>query len=262
MSVAFLGGTIMNTDRMYHINLCKADILDAKYAIVPGDPDRVEKIAAFLENPRQLTHKREYNSYIGSLCGQNIIVTSTGIGGPSAAIAIEELAMLGVENFIRVGTCGGMQQSVIPGDIIIGNASIRMDGTSREYLPIEYPAVSNFELTCALRDAAKAMSLPYHVGVVQSKDSFYGQHSPDRMPISDDLKAKWKAWIAAGCLASEMESSTLYTVAATLGLRAASVFCCVWNQERHNAGLIDHEVHNTESAIKVAIDAIKLLIMN
>ncbi len=251
----------MNTDKMYHINLDKADISGAKYAIVPGDPDRVEKIAAFLDNPRKLAQKREYNSYIGSLCGQNIIVTSTGIGGPSAAIAVEELAMLGVENFIRVGTCGGMQRSVMPGDIIIGNASIRMDGTSLEYLPIEYPAVSNFDLTCALRDAAKNMQLPYHVGVVQSKDSFYGQHSPDRMPVSAELKAKWQAWIAAGCLASEMESSTLYTVASSLGLRASSVFCCIWNQERINAGLIDPEAKNTETAIKVAIEAIKLLIL-
>ncbi len=251
----------MNIEKMYHIDLCKDDVVAAKYAILPGDPDRVEKIAAFLDNPRQIGKKREYNSYIGSLCGQNIVVTSTGIGGPSTAIAVEELAMLGITNFIRIGTCGGMQQNVIPGDIIIGNASIRMDGTSKEYLPIEFPAVSDFELTAALRDAAKAMGENYHVGVVQSKDSFYGQHSPERMPISTELKSRWQAWIAAGTLASEMESATLYTVAQTLGLKAAAVFCCVWNQERRNAGLIDPDVHDTEKAINVAIEAIKLLII-
>ncbi len=250
----------MNTERMYHIDLNEAEIEGAKFAIVPGDPDRVEKIAALLDNPRQLRQKREYNSYIGSLCGRNILVTSTGIGGPSAAIAVEELAMLGVKNFIRVGTCGGMQQSVLPGDVIIGNASIRMDGTSKEYLPIEFPAVSDFDLTLALRDSAKELGVKYHVGVVQCKDSFYGQHSPDRMPVSYELNNKWQAWIKGGALASEMESATLYTVAQTLGLHASSVFTCVWNQERRNAGLIDDDVHDTETAIKVAINAIKMLI--
>ncbi len=250
----------MTSDRMYHIDLCKEDIGDSKYAIIPGDPDRVEKIAAFLDNPRHLCQKREYNSYIGSLNGQNIIVTSTGIGGPSAAIAVEELAMLGVKNFIRVGTCGGMQQSVLPGDIIIGNAAIRMSGTSMEYLPIEFPAVSDFELTTALRDAAKALNLKHHVGVVHCKDSFYGQHSPQRMPVSYELESKWKAWIAGGALASEMESATLYAVAHTLGVKASAVFTCVWNQERRNVGIIDEEAHDTESSIRVAIEALRLII--
>ncbi len=250
----------MNSEKMYHINLNKEDICGARYAIIPGDPDRVKKIAAFLDNPRFVCQKREYTSYIGSINGENVIVTSTGIGGPSAAIAVEELAMLGVDNFIRVGTCGGMQQSVLPGDIVIGNAAIRMSGTALEYLPIEFPAVSNFDLTTALRDAAKSLSLRYHVGVVHCKDSFYGQHSPQRMPVSDELESKWKAWIAGGALASEMESATLYAVANTLGLKASSVFSCVWNQERRNAGIVDDDVHDTEYAIKVAIEALKLLI--
>ncbi len=249
----------LDSERMYHIDLTKQDIEGAKFAIVPGDPDRVEKIARYLDNPRHLRQKREYNSYIGTLSGQTILVTSTGIGGPSAAIAIEELAMLGVENFIRVGTCGGMQQSVVPGDLVIANASIRMDGTSKEYLPIEFPAVSNFELTSALMSAAKELEYRYHIGVVHCKDSFYGQHSPDRMPMSTELLNRWDTWIAGGALASEMETSTLYTVAQTLRLRASTVLCCIWNQQRRDAGIDDPDILNTEKAIEVAIEAIKSL---
>ncbi len=248
----------LNSDRMYHIDLCREDIEGALYAIVPGDPGRVDLIAKHLDNPRQIRQKREYNTYIGSLLGNNILVTSTGIGGPSAAIAVEELAMLGVKNFIRVGTCGGMQHSVIPGDLVIANASIRMDGTSKEYLPIEFPAVSDFELTTAMVSAAKKLDHNYHVGVVHCKDSFYGQHSPTRMPIGQELLEKWNAWIAGGALASEMESATLYTVAQTLNLRATTVLSCVWNQQRRDAGIADPDVHDTEKAIETAIEAIKL----
>ncbi len=250
----------LNTDRMYHIDLCADDIGGAKYAVVPGDPDRVESIAKYLDNPKKLRQKREYNTYIGSLFGNNILVTSTGIGGPSAAIAIEELVMLGVENFIRVGTCGGMQQHVIPGDLIIANASIRMDGTSREYLPIEFPAVSDFKLTSALVKACEDGVTPHHIGVVQCKDSFYGQHSPGRMPVSSDLLNLWDAWIKGGALASEMESSTLYTVAHSLGVKASCILSCVWNQQRRDNGITDPDVHDTDRAIKTAIDAIKILL--
>ncbi len=252
----------LNSERMYHIDLTAEDVMGAKYAIIPGDPDRVKSIAKYLDNPKKLRQKREYNTYIGSLFGNNILVTSTGIGGPSAAIAVEELAMLGVENFIRVGTSGGMQQSVIPGDLVIANASIRMDGTSREYLPIEFPAVSDFELTSALVEASKESGNRYHVGVVQCKDSFYGQHSPSRMPISSELLEKWDAWIKGGALASEMESATLYTVASSLGVRASCILVCVWNQQRRDAGITDPDVHDTDKAIKTAIEAIRILLKN
>ena len=246
--------------KLYHINLSKSDIQGAKYAILPGDPDRVPKIAAFFDNPQKISQKREYNSYIGELNGEKVLCVSTGIGGPSAAICIEELYQLGVTNFIRVGTSGGMQMNVKAGDIIVVNGAIRMEGTSREYLPIEFPAVPDLDITCALRDAAKKLGFDYHVGVVQCKDSFYGQHAPHRMPVSYELENKWQAWIKGGCLASEMESAALFTVCASLGAKAGAVMLCVWNQERAKAGFDKDEVHDTEKAIKTAIEAIKILI--
>lgn len=247
-------------EKLYHINLSKSDIQGAKYAILPGDPDRVPKIAAFFDNPQKIGQKREYNSYLGDINGEKVLCVSTGIGGPSAAICIEELYQLGVTNFIRVGTSGGMQMKVKAGDIIVVNGAIRMEGTSKEYLPIEFPAVPDLDITCALRDAAKKLGYEYHVGVVQCKDSFYGQHAPHRMPVSYELENKWQAWIRGGCLASEMESAALFTVCASLGAKAGAVMLCVWNQERAKAGLDRDEEHDTEKAIKTAIEAIKILI--
>lgn len=248
------------SEKMYHINLDKDDIKGAKYAILPGDPDRVPKIAAFFDNPRKIGQKREYTSYLGQLNGQNVLCVSTGIGGPSASICIEELYQLGVTNFIRVGTCGGMQLEVKAGDTIVVTGAIRMEGTSKEYLPIEFPAVPNLDITCALRDAAKKLDYSYHTGVVQCKDSFYGQHAPERMPVSYELENKWQAWIKGGCLASEMESAALFTVCASLGAKAGAVMLCVWNQERAKAGLDKDEQHDTEKAIKIAVEAVKMLI--
>lgn len=247
-------------NKLYHINLSKNDIQGAKYAILPGDPDRVPKIAQYFENPQKIGQKREYTSYIGELNGEKVLCVSTGIGGPSASICIEELVQLGVTNFIRVGTCGGMQINVKAGDVIIVNGAIRMEGTSKEYLPIEFPAVPDLDTTCALRDAAKKLGFDYHVGVVQCKDSFYGQHAPQRMPVSYELENKWEAWIRGGCLASEMESAALFTVCATLGVKAGALMLCVWNQERAKAGLDKDEEHDTDKPIKVAVEALKQII--
>lgn len=247
-------------EKLYHINLDKDDIQGAKYAILPGDPDRVPLIAALLDNAVKLGQKREYTSYLGTLNGQKVVVCSTGIGGPSAAICIEELFQLGVTNFIRVGTSGGMQIDVQAGDIVVVTGAIRMEGTSKEYLPIEFPAVADLDITCALRDAAKKLGYRYHTGVVQCKDSFYGQHAPHRMPVSYQLENKWHAWIKGGCLASEMESAALFTVTAALGAKAGAVMLCVWNQERKKLGLDQNEEHDTQCAIKTAIEAIRILI--
>ena len=257
-----MAATNMTTEgeRLYHINLNEADIEGAKYAILPGDPGRVPKIAAFLENAHEVSFNREYRSFVGELNGEKVVVMSHGIGGASTAIAIEELRMLGVETFIRVGTSGGMQMQVAAGDIVIINGAIRAEGTSKEYLPIEFPAVADLDVTVALRDAAEKLGARYHVGVGQCKDSFYGQHDPERMPVSYELQNKWQAWIRGGCLVSEMESSTLFTVCSTLRARAGAVMLCVWNQERKAAGLPDEKEHDTEGPIKVAVEAIRLLI--
>ena len=248
----------MKQERMYHIGLLPEQ--GAGYAILPGDPGRVEKIASYLEEPALVAQNREFTTWGGSLCGKRVLVTSTGIGGPSAAIAAEELNQCGVHTILRVGTCGGMQQQVLPGDLILATGAIRMEGTSQEYLPAEYPAVPNFEAVSALTQAAGRLKLGFHTGVVQSKDSFYGQHSPKSMPVGGMLEEKWRAWVQAGCLASEMECAALFSVAAVRRMRAGAVLLCIWNQERAAAGIQEEERHDTGPAIRTAVEAIKLLI--
>jgi uridine phosphorylase len=185
---------------------------------------------------------------------------STGMGGPSTAIAVEELFKTGVKNFIRVGTCGGMALPVLGGDIVIATGAIRMEGTSKEYVPVEFPAVANLDVTNALVEAAKKLKAQWHAGIVQCKDSFYGQHNPDRIPVGYELMNKWDAWIKAGCLASEMESAALYIVSQILGARAGCVLNVVWNQERERAGMSNPNSHDTSLAIKTAVEAIRILI--
>lgn len=245
----------MNEEVMYHIGLTKAD--GAKSAIICGDPGRVEKIARLMDEPQFIASNREYTSWSAKLHGERVLVISHGIGGPSTAICIEELKLIGVENVIRVGTCGGMNMEVKTGDVVIAQAAIRAEGTSREYLPIEFPAVASFEIVKSLADAAADGVHPYHVGVVQCKDSFYGQHSPESMPVGDDLMKKWYAWIKGGCLASEMESATVFTVAAVRGMKAGCVLRSVWNQERINAGIVDPDDTDELSAAKVAIEGLR-----
>lgn len=247
-------------EESYHILLKSGH--GAKYAILPGDPGRVEKIAQKLGNPKFLCQNREYTTWIGELEGEKVIVMSTGMGGPSAAIGVEELYRTGVDTFIRVGTCGGMQENVIGGDIVVATGAIRMEGTTREYVPIEFPAVPDLDVTNALKTAAEDLNYRVHVGVVQCKDSFYGQHNPDRMPVGYELKNKWNAWISAGCLASEMESAAIFIVCSMLRARAGSVFSVVWNQERARLGLENPENHDPDSAINTAVEAVRRLILN
>ena len=247
-------------EKQYHIAVAKGEI--GEYCILPGDPGRCEKIAAFLENPIHVGMNREYNIWNGTLEGKTVTVCSTGIGGPSTAIAAEELYACGAHTLIRIGTCGGINTKVCPGDVVIANGAVRQDGTSHEYAPPAFPAVSDPNVLFALARAAKELGYSNHVGVVQSKDSFYGQHSPERMPISSELKEKWEASKRLGVLASEMEASTLFCVGATLGIATGAVFCTVWNQERFLLGLDgpEDEIHDTEKAIRVAVEAIRILI--
>lgn len=243
---------------MYHIDFDASH--GAKYVILPGDPGRVEKIAALLDNPRFHHQNREYTAWLGELSGEKVLVMSTGMGGPSTAIAVEELYQTGVRTFIRVGTCGGMQTEIVGGDLVVATSAIRMEGTSREYVPIEFPAVANLDVTNALVQSARKLELNYHAGVVQCKDSFYGQHDPERMPVGYELENKWQAWIGANCLASEMESAALYIVSQVLRARAGCVLSVVWNQERARRGMSNPEVHDTGNAIRVAVEAVRMLI--
>ena len=244
--------------RQFHIDCVQGDV--GRYCILPGDPGRCESIARYFEDALHVRTNREYTTYTGKLLGETVSVVSTGIGGPSAAIAMEELCNLGAHTFVRVGTCGGIDLSVQSGDVVVATGAVRMEGTSREYAPIEYPAVPDFAVTCALTQACRSLGKRWHTGVVQCKDSFYGQHSPQRMPVSFDLEQKWEAWKRLGVLASEMESAALFTVAAARRVRCGSVFHVIWNQEREAAGLDQAESHDTAAAIQVGVEALKLLI--
>ena len=246
-------------ERQFHIQCTAEDI--GHYVFLPGDPDRVPWIASYLENAQKLAQSREFTTYTGTLDGTRVSVTSTGIGGPSAAIAMEELAALGAHTFLRIGTCGGMQPELLPGALIIPTGAIRMEGTSQEYMPLAFPAVPDFGLMEHLVCAARAAAYDYHTGVVQCKDSFYGQHSPETMPVAPTLLQNWQAWKAAGTLASEMESAALFTVAAARHVRCATILQMLWNQERQ-AVVRDkeHAASDMTHAIEVAVAAMRAVI--
>ena len=244
--------------RQYHIQCEKGEV--GGYCLLPGDPGRCEAIARHFDGAVHVRTNREYATWTGTLLGEPVSVVSTGIGGPSAAIAMEELANLGTHTFVRVGTCGGIDLSVQSGDVVVATGAVRMEGTSREYAPIEWPAVPDFHVTQALVRACGKLGFSWHAGVVQCKDSFYGQHSPGRMPVSYELEQKWEAWKRLGVLASEMESAALFAVAAARRVRCGSVFHVIWNQEREAAGLDQKESHDTSAAIRAGVEALKILI--
>ena len=246
------------TEKQYHIQCVEGDV--GRYVLLPGDPGRCEKIAQHFDNPVHIGMNREYNIWTGTLLGEKVSVCSTGIGGPSAAIAMEELVAIGADTFVRVGTCGGIHMDVKPGDVVVATGSIRFEHTSLEYAPIEFPAVADFDVAMALKSASEELGFDTHTGVVQCKDSFYGQHSPERSPVYYELLNKWESWKRLGVKASEMESSALFVVAAALGVRCGSCFHVVWNQEREKAGLFMPMTEDTSGAIKVGIEGIKKLI--
>ena len=221
-----------DASKQYHIQVGQGEV--GRYVILPGDPKRCKKIAQYFEDPVFVADNREYVTYTGTLDGVKVSVTSTGIGGPSASIAMEELYRCGADTFVRIGTCGGMQPEVKSGDVVVATGAIRMEGTSKEYAPIEFPAVANLEVINALE--------------------------PEVKPVSYELMNKWEAWKRLGCLASEMESAALFVVANYLRVRAGACFLVIANQEREKLGLENPVVHDTDKAIKVAVEAIRELI--
>ena len=248
----------MENDREYHIDVAPEEV--GKYVLLPGDPDRCKKIASHFDRCWKVAQKREFVTYTGLLEGEKVSVVSTGIGGPSAAIAMEELIHCGADTFIRIGTCGGMQPQVEAGHLVIATGAVRYEGTSKEYAPIEFPAVADFTVTAALKEAAEKMEMPYHLGILHCKDNFYGQHFPESMAVGEDLKRMWNAWIKCGVLASEMESAALFVVASHLRVRAGSCFLVVANQEREKEGLENPVVHDTDMAVRVAVQALRKMI--
>lgn len=229
-------------EKQYHVDLAYGDV--GRYVFVPGDPGRVELIASFFDNTHKVAEHREYKTYTGDIDGIKVSVCSTGIGSPSAAIAIEELSRVGADTFIRIGTAGPMQEFIKEGDLVIGTASVRDEGTSRQYMPLEFPAVADMNVSFALCEAARKLNKTYHAGIIQSKDSFYGEVEPDTIPIANTLKERWNAWVKGGVLASEMEAAAIYVVSSIRKLRAG----CILNMGG-----------SMEETIKVGIEAVKIL---
>ena len=221
-------------ERLYHIHCAKGEV--GRYVILPGDPGRCPSIAALFDDAHLVARNREYTTYTGTLLGEKVSVCSTGIGGPSASIAMEELHQLGA------------------------TGAIRYEHTSLEYAPIEFPAVADFDITLALRQASEELGYCTHTGVVQCKDSFYGQHSPEKSPVYYELLQKWESWKRLGVKASEMESAAMFVVASALGCRCGSCFHVVWNQEREKAGLDQDMSEDTSASVKVAVEGLKKII--
>jgi len=249
---------------IYHLDLDKAQLKGATLAFVPGDPDRCEGIVkAFDPNGQELARKREYCTWLGDLDGTPVIATSTGIGGPSTSIAIEELAMLGVTTFIRIGTTGAIQESIGLGDVVISNAAVRLDGASDHYAPISFPAVANFSVTRALVDAAATAQVPAHIGVTASCATFYpGQERYDSFSgyVPRHLQGSMKEWQALGVMNYEMESATLFTVCSALGLSAGCVAGVIVNRTQQEA--VNEEILKSaeQNGTKVAIEAARQLL--
>ena len=245
-------------EKEFHLKIKKGDV--GRYCFLPGDPGRCEAIAKYFDDYYHVGCNREFNIYSGHINGELVSVCSTGIGGPSAAIAMEELAHCGVDTFIRIGTIGGIALDVEAGDLVIANGAIRFEHTSREYAPIEFPAVPEYHTTHSIVKTAKRLGYRYHTGVVQCKDSFYGQHSPLKSPVSYELVDKWDSWKKLNVKGSEMESAAIFVIAAALHARAAALFHVVWNQERELAGLDSKMDEDVTNAIVVGVEALRYLI--
>lgn len=248
----------MQIEKTLHIKLNSDDV--GRYAIVPGDPGRCEKIAAYLENPKKIMQNREHTTYEGYLEGERIVVTSTGMGGPSAAICMEELAKCGVDTFIRVGTGASTSTRVCKGDIVVVNGSVRMEGTGCHYLPMEFPAVPDYDLLKKLEESSLELGFKTEVGVTITKDSFYTQTEPETKPVGYELISRWNAYVMGGAIATSMEESPLFLVAASLHVRMASVLVSATDYENKVSSNIAESGFPTnyiDRPIRVAIEALR-----
>lgn len=211
---------------VFHLDLDRERLHGAELAIIPGDPARVERIAQLLERPQPLASTREFTSWLGWLGDKSVVVCSTGIGGPSTSIAVEELAQLGVRTFLRVGTTGAIQPGIRPGEVIVTTGAVRLDGASTHFAPMEFPAVADFACTSALVEACRSAGLDPHTGITASSDTFYpGQERYDTYSgrVVKRFQGSFEEWRALGVLNYEMESATLFTMCASQGLRAGCV---------------------------------------
>lgn len=211
----------MTIEKQYHIACGPGDV--GRYVLLPGDPGRAPLIASFFENAVKIAQNREYTTYTGTLNGVAVSVTSTGVGGPSTAIAVEELSKLGADTFIRVGTSGLMQPHVQNEDLVVVSSAVRDEGTASHYMPLAFPAIADLDVVECLRQACVAGRQRHHVGISHSKDAFFAEVTPQRLPLAADLVRNWNAWVMGGVLCSEMEAAALFVIASVLGKRAGGI---------------------------------------
>lgn len=248
----------MEKEIMLHTNLSKEDI--ASYVFLPGSPQRVERIARYLDNPQFVKCNREHETWSGYLDGEKVLVTSTGMGGPSACIALEELHRLGSHTFLRVGSCASCSDIVNRGDIVIPSSCVRMEGTGWHYAPMEYPAVPDIGVMDALRLAADETDYPSHVGTVITRDGFYTQYEAAEKPHGYELAGKWNAYLSLGAIATEMEASPLFLASSCLGVRTGAVMVCATNYKKQEEKNKEYPISYEPRAIEVAVSAMRNLI--
>ena len=243
-------------ERKYHVGLLAEEV--GKYVLYPGDPARTAIVAKFLDGAREVAFNREYRTFTGTVAGVAVSATSSGMGGPSVAIGMEELRELGVHTFLRVGTCGATQPEIKVGDLVIAAGAVRTEGTGDGYVPKEFPAVANYAVVTALLESAREMGAPHHLGIVRAVDALYSDLVPDTMPDAPGLRAELAMWARAGVLANDMETSTLFVVGSVRKLRAGSLLLCV---DEVGAGAIEHvDPSYMERMLRVAVGAIRRLI--
>ncbi|WP_040492567.1 uridine phosphorylase [Ilumatobacter nonamiensis] len=248
---------------VFHLDLTRDDLAGARLAILPGDPNRVARIAERLDDAVALASTREFTSMRGTLDGVPLVVCSTGIGGPSTSIAVEELAQLGVTTFLRIGTTGAIQPDIEPGEVIVTTGAVRLDGASFHFAPAEFPAVADFDCTTALVDAARHADIAMHVGITASSDTFYpGQERYDTVAgrVTPRFRGSLDEWQALGVLNYEMESATLFTMCSALGLRAGCVAGVLVNRTREETPAADASKQVEAATIGVVVDAARRLL--
>jgi uridine phosphorylase len=243
-------------ERKYHVGLAPGEV--GGYVLMPGDPFRTALIAPYLDGAEEKAFSREYRTFTGTLAGVPVSTCSSGIGGPSAAIAVEELGELGAHTFLRVGTCGAAQPGMRLGELVIATGSVRSEGTPNGYVPLEYPAIASLDVVTSVREAADAAGVKAHLGIIRSVDALYSDLLPARMPRREELERELEVWARAGVVANDMESATILVVASIRRLRAGVILLVV---DELGAGEIHHlDPAYMNTMLRVAVDGIRRLV--
>lgn len=246
----------MPEERKYHVGLAQGEV--GQYVLIPGDPFRTALIARYFDGAEEKAFSREYRTFTGTVDGVAVSSTSSGIGGPSAAIAVEELSELGTHTFLRVGTCGAAQPGIRMGDLVIATGAVRTEGTPDAYVPKAFPAIAHPHVVQAAVEAAEEAGAPYHLGIIRSVDALYSDLVPGRMPRREELELELEVYKRAGVVANDMESSTIMIVSSLRGLRAGVILLCV---DELGAGEIHHlDPSYMDRMLRVAVDAIRRLV--